>query len=58
MRCRVRFDSMNPYTRKGKRRGGCRRMMYESLLGDRPSGGQWRARRRMIIGEMYGLLAA
>ncbi len=41
------FDSMNPYSRKG-RRGQLSWMMYESLLGDGPAD---------TYGEGYGLLA-
>lgn len=41
------FDSMNPYSRKG-RRGELSWMMYESLLGDGPAD---------AYGEGYGLLA-
>lgn len=41
------FDSMNPYSRKG-RRGELSWMMYESLLGDGPAD---------AYGEAYGLLA-
>lgn len=41
------FDSMNPYSRKG-RRGQLSWMMYESLLGDGPAD---------VYGEQYGLLA-
>ena len=47
------FDSMNPYTRKG-RRGGLSWVMYESLLGDAPTGGGLPAD---TYGEQYGLLA-
>ncbi|MCR9111755.1 MAG: extracellular solute-binding protein [Rhodobacteraceae bacterium] len=46
------FDSMNPYTRNG-RRGALSWMMYESLLGDSPTG----AAPADVIGEGYGLLA-
>lgn len=41
------FDSMNPYSRKG-RAGRLSWMMYESLLGDGPAD---------TVGEYYGLLA-
>ncbi len=41
------FDSMNPYSRKG-RPGRFSWIMYESLLGDAPSD---------TVGEYYGLLA-
>ena len=41
------FDSMNPYSRKG-RAGRLSSMMYESLLGDGPAD---------TVGEYYGLLA-
>ena len=47
------FDSMNPYSRKG-RRGQLSWMMYESLLGDGPSGATVPAD---TYGEGYGLLA-
>ena len=47
------FDSMNPYSRKG-RRGDLSWMMYESLLGDAPTGGGVPAD---TYGESYGLLA-
>ena len=47
------FDSMNPYSRKG-RRGQLSWMMYESLLGDGPSGA---AAPADTYGEGYGLLA-
>ena len=47
------FDSMNPYSRKG-RRGALSWMMYESLLGDAPTGGGLPAD---TYGEQYGLLA-
>lgn len=47
------FDSMNPYSRKG-RRGTLSWMMYESLLGDAPTGGSVPAD---VYGEGYGLLA-
>ncbi|MCR9124702.1 MAG: extracellular solute-binding protein [Rhodobacteraceae bacterium] len=46
------FDSMNPYSRKG-RRGQLSWMMYESLLGDAPSGG---AAPADVYGEGYCLL--
>ncbi len=48
------FDSMNPYSRKG-RAGRLSWMVYESLLGDMPSGGG--ASPADAYGEMYGLLA-
>ncbi|WP_372920709.1 extracellular solute-binding protein [Roseovarius sp.] len=48
------FDSMNPYSRKG-RAGRYSWMVYESLLGEMPaSGGPAPAD---VYGEMYGLLA-
>ena len=48
------FDSMNPYSRKG-RAGRYSWMVYESLMGEMPaSGGGVPAD---IYGEMYGLLA-
>ena len=47
------FDSMNPYTRKG-RAAGLASMMYESLLGTSPTGGSLPAD---AYGELYGLLA-
>lgn len=47
------FDSMNPYTRQG-RRAALSWMMYESLLGDSPTGG---AAPADVLGEQYGLLA-
>ncbi|WP_101067590.1 extracellular solute-binding protein [Roseovarius salinarum] len=48
------FDSMNPYSRKG-RAGTFSWMVYESLLGEMPaSGGPLPADQ---VGEMYGLLA-
>ena len=48
------FDSMNPYSRKG-RAGRYSWMVYESLLGEMPaSGGGAPAD---VYGEMYGLLA-
>ncbi len=48
------FDSMNPYSRKG-RAGRLSWMVYESLLGEMPaSGGPAPAD---VYGEMYGLLA-
>ncbi|NRB03956.1 MAG: ABC transporter substrate-binding protein, partial [Rhodobacteraceae bacterium] len=47
------FDSMNPYTRKG-RAGALSSMMYESLLGDAPTGS---AAPADVYGEYYGLLA-
>ncbi len=48
------FDSMNPYSRKG-RAGTLSWMVYESLLGEMPaSGGPAPAD---VYGEMYGLLA-
>lgn len=46
------FDSMNPYTRKG-RRGQLSWIMYESLLGDSPTGGSAPAD---VYGEQYCLL--
>ena len=48
------FDSMNPYSRKG-RSGALSWMVYESLLGEMPAtGGPVPAD---VYGEMYGLLA-
>lgn len=48
------FDSMNPYSRKG-RAGRLSWMMYESLLGEEPTtGGSAPAD---VYGESYGLLA-
>ena len=47
------FDSMNPYTRQG-RRAALSWMMYESLLGDSPTAG---AAPADVLGEQYGLLA-
>ncbi len=48
------FDSMNPYSRKG-RAGRYSWMVYESLLGEMPAtGGSLPAD---VIGESYGLLA-
>ena len=47
------FDSMHPYTRKG-RAGALSSMMYESLLGEGPSGASAPAD---VYGEYYGLLA-
>ena len=47
------FDSMNPYTRQG-RRAALSWMMYESLLGDSPTAGVAPAD---VLGEQYGLLA-
>lgn len=47
------FDSMNPYSRKG-RGGRYSWIMYESLLGDAPTGGSAPAD---VYGEAYGLLA-
>ncbi|SFL50355.1 extracellular solute-binding protein [Shimia aestuarii] len=47
------FDSLNPYSRKG-RAGRYSWMMYESLLGDAPTGGGMPAD---VYGESYGLLA-
>ncbi|MEO0370108.1 MAG: extracellular solute-binding protein [Pseudomonadota bacterium] len=47
------FDSMNPYTRKA-RAGALSWSMYESLLGDAPTGGSAPAD---VYGEQYGLLA-
>jgi microcin C transport system substrate-binding protein len=46
------FDSMNPYSRKG-RRATLSWMMYESLLGDMPTGGPAPAD---VYGEGYCLL--
>ena len=48
------FDSMNPYSRKG-RAGRYSWMMYESLLGEEPSSGA--SAPADVYGEMYGLLA-
>jgi microcin C transport system substrate-binding protein len=48
------FDSMNPYSRKG-RAGRYSWMMYESLLGSMPASGAGLPADR--IGEAYGLLA-
>ncbi len=48
------FDSMNPYSRKG-RAGRYSWMVYESLLGDMPAGGG--PAPADAYGEMYGLLA-
>ena len=48
------FDSMNPYTRKA-RAGALSWSMYESLLGEAPTGGPAPAD---VYGEQYGLLAA
>ena len=47
------FDSMNPYTRKG-RAGALSSMMYESLLGTSPTSGALPAD---SYDELYGLLA-
>ncbi|WP_135505937.1 extracellular solute-binding protein [Roseovarius aestuariivivens] len=47
------FDSMNPYTRQG-RRAALSWMMYESLLGDSPTAS---AAPADVLGEQYGLLA-
>ena len=47
------FDSMHPYTRKG-RAGALSSMMYESLLGDAPTGVPAPAD---VYSEYYGLLA-
>ncbi|WP_372886079.1 extracellular solute-binding protein [Shimia sp.] len=47
------FDSLNPYSRKG-RGGRYSWIMYESLLGDAPTGGSAPAD---VYGESYGLLA-
>ncbi|MBM2292540.1 ABC transporter substrate-binding protein [Sulfitobacter pseudonitzschiae] len=47
------FDSMNPYTRKG-RAGALSSMMYESLLGEGPTGAAVPAD---VYAESYGLLA-
>ena len=48
------FDSMNPYSRKG-RAGRYSWMMYESLLGEEPTSGAGAP--ADVYGEMYGLLA-
>ncbi|MFD1510321.1 extracellular solute-binding protein [Lacimonas salitolerans] len=48
------FDSMNPYSRKG-RAGRLSWMMYESLLGEEPSSGG--SAPADVYGESYGLLA-
>ncbi|WP_245776334.1 extracellular solute-binding protein [Thalassovita taeanensis] len=48
------FDSMNPYSRKG-RAGRYSWMVYESLLGEEPSSGGGAP--ADVNGEMYGLLA-
>ncbi|TCL08065.1 microcin C transport system substrate-binding protein [Shimia isoporae] len=48
------FDSMNPYSRKG-RAGRYSWMMYESLLGEMPATGG--AAPADVYGESYGLLA-
>ncbi|MEQ9695301.1 extracellular solute-binding protein [Shimia sp. SDUM112013] len=48
------FDSMNPYSRKG-RAGRYSWMMYESLLGEAPAGGAGLP--ADVYGEAYGLLA-
>lgn len=47
------FDSMHPYTRKG-RAAALSTVMYESLLGEGPSGATAPAD---VYGEYYGLLA-
>ncbi|WP_261368081.1 extracellular solute-binding protein [Pseudosulfitobacter koreensis] len=47
------FDSMHPYTRKG-RAGALSTIMYESLLGEGPTGAAVPAD---VYGESYGLLA-
>lgn len=48
------FDSMNPYSRKG-RAGRYSWMVYESLLGEEPSSGG--SAPADVYGESYGLLA-
>lgn len=48
------FDSMNPYSRKG-RAGRYSWMVYESLLGDEPSASA--STPADVYGESYGLLA-
>jgi microcin C transport system substrate-binding protein len=48
------FDSLNPYSRKG-RSGRYAWMMYESLLGEMPASGG--AAPADVVGEAYGLLA-
>ncbi|VAV97761.1 Prephenate dehydratase-associated ABC transporter, substrate-binding protein [hydrothermal vent metagenome] len=48
------FDSMNPYSRKG-RAGRYSWMVYESLLGEMPATGEGAP--ADAYGEMYGLLA-
>ncbi len=48
------FDSMNPYSRKG-RAGRYSWMVYESLMGDMPATGEGAP--ADAYGEMYGLLA-
>jgi len=48
------FDSMNPYSRKG-RAGRYSWMVYESLLGGMPATGEGAP--ADVYGEMYGLLA-
>ena len=48
------FDSMNPYSRKG-RAGAYSWMVYESLLGEMPATGEGAP--ADVYGEMYGLLA-
>lgn len=49
------FDSMNPYSRKG-RAGRYSWMVYESLMGEEPSSGG--SAPADVYGEMYGLLAS
>ena len=48
------FDSMNPYSRKG-RSGAYSWMVYESLMGEMPATGA--SLPADVYGEMYGLLA-
>ncbi len=48
------FDSMNPYSRKG-RAGAYSWMVYESLLGEMPATGEGAP--ADVYGEAYGLLA-
>ncbi|MFD0859012.1 extracellular solute-binding protein [Roseovarius aquimarinus] len=48
------FDSMNPYSRKG-RAGAYSWMVYESLLGEMPATGEGAP--ADVYGESYGLLA-
>ncbi|PID40830.1 MAG: ABC transporter substrate-binding protein [Rhodobacterales bacterium] len=48
------FDSMNPYSRKG-RAGRYSWMVYESLLGEMPATGEGAP--ADVIGEAYGLVA-